>query len=172
MKLAVFTKSLMLFYAPKRYFREVISSQEFTNKTLAMYGILIFSVITVLLVTQLSFSGFYLVACAFGCFVGLVATLIVRSYFIDVSLRKMEIEIKFKQIASVVLFSFIINIYVILIGLLFGYDFLILSSVCNNILILIGIHSLTKINVYPLFGIGLLLFLLEYVLVAVFISLL
>lgn len=168
----VFTKSYLLFYAPDRYFREVIISQEFTIKNLAIYGTLIFAVITILLVAPLPYSsGLHSVVYAFGFFIGLGATLFLRGYFIDVSLRKMEIQIPFKQIASVVLFSFIIYIYAILTGILFGYDFLVFARICNYILILIGIHSLTKINIYPLFGIGLLLYLLEFALIAVLSSL-
>jgi hypothetical protein len=168
----VFTKSYLMIYAPDRYFREVISLQEFTIKNLAIYGTLIFAAITILLVAPLPYTGLHSVVYAFGFFIGLVPTLFLRSYFIDVSLRKMEIQIPFKQIASVVLFSFIIYIYAILTGILFGYDLLVFARICNYILILIGIHSLTKINIYPLFGIGLLLYLLEFALVAVLSSLL
>lgn len=161
-----------MIYAPDRYFREVISPQEFTNKNLAIYGTLIFAAITILLVAPLPYSGLHSVVYAFGFFIGLVLSLFLRSYFIDMSLRKMEIQIPYRQIASVVLFSSIINIYLILTGLLYGYDLHMFARVCNYTLILIGVHSLTKMNIYPLFGIGLLLYLLEFALVALLSSLL
>ncbi len=152
----VFTKLHHVIFTPRKYFRDVISSNSFQTKDLILINLILITSIAVLHFihqtnlneyTETSTLAVYLISLTLG----LVALFSIRTYFITIILKKARFKIDLHQVGMIVSISMITSFVLILISVLFPMNpytmsFEVIMKLWNFILILVGIGSLIKVH--------------------------
>jgi hypothetical protein len=149
-------KTPLLFIRPKKYFKEVIGGKLYKVKDLVYFGLVLFPILMILHIFESKTlsrygSGLEIGIYLFAFVLGLVVSLIFRTYFLSMVLNKTGTEVDYRIIGMIVSVAMISNLLMILIPTIiqtsdYNQFIEIIMRVWNLTMILIGIVCIYKIN--------------------------
>lgn len=146
----------ILIIRPKKYFDEVIGNKSFTLKDLFHLGSVLFPILTILHIFEAKILNRYNTGLEIGVYLfafvlGLVISLIFRTYFLSIVLNKSGTEVDYKKIGMIAAISMISNLLMIMISIVlqtseYNQFIEIIIRIWNLMLILIGVVVIYKIK--------------------------